>query len=282
MDFLSLKSKIENIGVKPELDDFITLSKDIFYINEVHIIPGPETLIEDIYQIVKNNQILIPERIKDLNYTSRNELISCGNLFVSHYSKFINNLSEDLSLSFDSKMKHCYEAINNLELFTKAHNVINQFTLASKIIFQVHCLDGKALINFSNILFSSEEYDYLQEIFSIRKDIFSELLNITDNYLHKLEYNSFKFSKFKMNPESGKYLLHEFIIGLEIKNDFINLNSNEQKQLEKQLFQLFGLQPPEFGYLRGKILDRKEPARELQKLVLNVEEISNQLKKARK
>jgi len=279
MHYLSAKSKIEIVEKNSELDDFINLSEELFFINEILLIPEAEIEVKETIQKVNKGDLIKITQLIDIEYQDNLILVSCGHLFVSQFKKFITHLERDSTLGFDAKKKRTQEAIYKLAIFSKAHNVFNRFSFTSKSILQVKCLDGKVALDYSNVQLSEEQNNSLQESFLIRQEVFSELLNLTEAFLYKLDYNSYKFSEFKMDPEKGKYLLHEFIIGLGEKNDFINLNSTELQQLEKSLFQLFGLEPPQFGRMREKILKRANPAKYLESIISNVEKSSIQFQK---
>ncbi|MEI7474826.1 MAG: hypothetical protein WCK67_08600 [bacterium] len=263
------------------MNDFIRLSQELFYINEILLIPETVRTLAATTQIINRGKTIKIERLVDTNYFDSYILISCGNLFVSRYADFIKTLQKDTSLSFDTKKKQVLEALYKLDTFSKAHNINNRFSFASKNILKVKCSNGNENVDYNNVQIKIQQNNILREFFVIRQEIFSELLNISNSYLYNLEYNAFKYSKFQMDEEKGKYLLHEFILGLEVRNEFINLSTEELQQLEKLLFQLFGLKPPAFGRMRDKVLKRLSPAKALDTLSKNVESISAEFKKLR-
>jgi hypothetical protein len=279
MDCLTLDQKINEILATPDLEKYIDLSAESFFVSKILFIPKKITTTAELIKLVDmGKKIKIIQVIDEKN---NNNLIfnSCGHLFINNYTRLIDKLQDDFKLGFYEKKKQVLGVIFKLKKFTKAHNINSRFSFASKNILTVQCTDGEIQIDYNSLQLSLEQINTLREMFLIRQEIFQELLNLTDNYLDYLDYNSYKYSEFKIEPDSGKFLLYSFIWAFETENKFLNLQTAELEQLTKIIFQLFGIAPPEFGDLRGALLKRKKDhTKELDIIVRIIEKRLNQHK----
>jgi hypothetical protein len=267
MNYLTLDQNINEILAKPDLEKYIALSEESFFISKILFIQKKKTTIAELMKLVVKGEKIDTIQLIDEKYHDNLILNSCGHLFIYNYTKLLNKLQHNSELGFDEKKKQVLGVIFKLKKYTKAHNINSRFSFASKNILAVQCSNGETQIDYNSLQLSIDQINSLRELFLIRQEIFQELLNLTDNYLDELEYNSYKYSDFKIEPTKGKYLLYSFMLAFETKNEFLNLQTVELEQLTKKIFQLFGIAPPELGRLRGNIFDRKKPAEELKVLV---------------
>lgn len=279
MNILYMQKKIDDLIIDGDIVDFVILSEEFFFINEIKLTPTNKNTIAAIDEIVNKNKSIEIKHLEDKTFHSSILFISCAGFFVNRFNDFITNLTKNSKLSYDEQNKLALEAIYRLDKNSKAYNINNRFSFSSKPILQLECEDGKITIDYNNLLLDNEQKNLLRELFTVRQEIFSELLNLTERYLIDLEYNSYKFSKIKMDAEKGKYLLHEFIIGISLNKELINAEKKQLEQLEKNLFRLFGLKPPKFGYLSDKIFKRDKPALGLQSLAKNIQDAAKQKKR---
>ena len=279
MDYLSIKKKLDNNAKDTDIVDLVILSEKFFYVNEIVLFPSTEKTIAEITKMVYKDLPIKINYIKDERCLDSIILISCGTFFVNYFSEFIKKLTNNTMLSIDEQKKLALEAMYHLDKYSKAHNVSNRFSFASKPILKLECKDGKIAIDYNSVLLDNEQTNLLRELFTVRQEIFSELLNLTESYLYKLEYNSYRNSKIKMDDEKGKYLLYEFIIGISFNNELIDVEKEQLEQLTTNLFRLFGLKPPKASYLSEKIYNRVNPASGLMALAKNIQDAAKQKKR---
>jgi hypothetical protein len=282
MAYLSLRKKIEEIEIIEDFNEVLSLILEIFYLDKTLLFQKKKPTKSEIEKKMFDSDLILVYAVSDSNFDSISELISLSHLILYYYTKYLNNYLNNDSIGFNLKLKTLYNSHFSLNTAAQKHYLNNRFAFVARSIFELQHTDGFIKVNIENIEFSAEQKKEMNDWFTIRYELFSELANITHNKIELLEYEKINYSGVKMNQKEGPKLLMEFIMALTMNKTFANIKRKEKELFEKSLFEFFGVELKDSSGLRINIAKRKKnKAVALQELVNSLNECDTHTKKSR-
>ena len=282
MAYLPLRKRIEEIEKIEAINEVLSIIQEIFYLDKTNLYQKKKYTKSEIEKKLFDSEIIIVYSIRDSIFDSFSELISLSHLILYYYTNFLNNYLNNTSIGFNLKLKTLYDSLYFLNTAAQNHNLDNRFAFAARSVFELQHTNGFIKVNMENLEFSKEQKNEMNDWFTIRYELFSELANTTHNKIELLEYEKFNYSGVKMNQKEGPKLLMEFMMALTINKTYANIKRKEKELFEKSLFEFFGIELNDSSGLRINIAKRKRnKAVALQELVDSLNESKTHTKKSR-
>lgn len=256
---------------KIQFPEMLQKAKRFFSIGRIAIYPKIKVSKKAFNEGVKKGKKFEVIDLSDSVFFDVYKLYHESNRFLEKYREALNLFKNSKIVPFEAKLTLIKKHVFDFERLSVRHNSSSFFSLEIPGFDLI--IDGKPQSIRSEYLELDQGImSRIRELYLVRKEFFAELKSSALQAQYELELNQSENSEFKFLTNDGEYIIAEFILGLVLTNK-VNLDSLKIEQLAVRLREVFGISliKKRFPYYQGKILDREEPALNLERMVQAIE-----------
>lgn len=273
MKKIDINNRIELIKTSESFSLVLTTIKEVLELKKIEV-----TFTKKVTSVTLFDLKHKVRSIQDEQFTSINELILTSRNIISAFIYFLEKLHNSKIYGINEEYDKLTRLGKYFYSFSQSYDLNNRFRIMTHNPL-IAIIDNQTIeVDYNNLNLNEDQEIYLNELFSIRKEIFIELAAITNEFINNIELQKFLNNGLKLT-QNGITVIAEIILAMNGDKRYYEVNSSSDSVLAESFCKVFGISKSIVSKKRSNIETRKNGNSELARLAEKLPKIFKPSKK---